>query len=87
MDAEDKKKLDRILELVESNNTSINQIRRSQKNTQIFKAVYWLVIFIVMFGGLYFLQPYVNNLVGLYNGGIGALKSVQNIQSTINQKK
>ena len=86
MHPEDQKKLDRLLELAEDNNAYIKQVRKSQKNSQMFKAIYWVIIVVIMFGGLYALQPYVDNMVGLYNGGIGALKSVQSIQSSISHK-
>ena len=87
MDAEDKQKLDRLLELAEDNNAYIKKVRSSQKTAQMFKAIYWVVIIIVMLGGFYFIQPYVADMVNLYNGGIGAIKTVQNFQAPAIPKK
>ena len=68
VDAEDKKKLDRVLALAEENNTYIRKMRKAQKTAGIFKTLYWLVIIAFMVGGFYFLQPYLNTLLNLYSG-------------------
>ena len=87
MDSEYKKELDEVLKLSEENNQYVKKIRSAQKTSQIFKIIYWAFIICVMFGGFYFVQPYVTNIINLYNGGIGALQSVHNIQSSAVPKK
>ena len=86
MDAEDKKKFDEILQLSRENNAYIKKVRKSQKASTIFTVIYWIVIVIVALGGFYFAQPYVSNMVNLYNGGISALQTVHNIQNSANKK-
>ncbi len=83
MEPEYKKKIDDMFELVKETNEHVKKIRSVQKTSQIFKIVYWVFILIVMFGGFVFVQPYVENMMNLYNGGIGALKSVQDLQGSV----
>ena len=94
MDAEDKKKLDRVLELAEENNKYIRQVRSSQKTSQMIKAIYWVVIIVVALGGFYYVQPYFKSLTSLYssmsgkNGGLQfSGSSPAQIQELINQFK
>ena len=69
VDAEDKKKLDRVLALSEENNTFIRKMRKAQKNSQIFKALYWVVIIGLVVSSFYFMMPYLSMLTNLYSGG------------------
>ena len=71
VDEEVSKKIDRILALTEENNLYIRKVRSTQKNSQIFKAVYWIAIIIFAVGGFYFLQPYVSTLMNLYSSTTG----------------
>ena len=71
MDAEDKKKLDRILQLAEENNTYVKKVRSAQKTSQMFKAIYWVVIIAFVLGGFYFVQPYISTLMNLYSSTTG----------------
>lgn len=94
MDAEDSKKLDRILALAEENNEYIKKVRSTQKNTQMFKAIYWVAIITFAVGGFYFLKPYFNTLNNLYSSISGEKKEgtslfqipeAKNIQGIIDQ--
>jgi hypothetical protein len=94
MDAEDKKKLDRVLELAEENNRYIRKVRSTQKTSQMMTAIYWVVIIVVALGGLYYIQPYFKSFSSLYSsfsGGNGGLQltgsNSEQIQSLINQFK
>lgn len=82
VDAEDSKKLDRILALAEENNEYIRKVRTTQKNAQMFKAIYWVVIISVALGGIYVVKPYLNSLMGLYSG----LGAAQGVSSNTNFK-
>ena len=78
MDIEDKKKINDILVLLKENNVYIKKIRKTQKNSQIFRAIYWVIILGLMISGYYFAQPYFKNVMNLYNG---AMQSLQNFKS------
>ena len=75
MDAEDSKKLDRILALTEENNTYIRKVRSTQKTAQMFKAIYWVAIIVFVLGGFIFVQPYLSALMNLYSGNTGKTTS------------
>ena len=79
MDAEDKAKIDRILALAEDNNAYIRQVRRSQKTSQMLKAIYWVVIAVVALGGYYFVKPYVSSMTSLF-GGSGASFQMSDVE-------
>ena len=77
MDADDKKKLDRILELAEENNQYIRKVRNSQKTSQMIKAIYWVVVVTFVLGGFYYIQPYIKSLTGIYSATTGKSANFQ----------
>ena len=87
MDAEEKKKLENILRLTEETNVYVKKIRRTQKTSQIFKTIYWVLIISAVFGGFYYIQPYINNLVSITAGDFGGIKGASGINSLINKTK
>jgi hypothetical protein len=87
MDAEDKKKLENILRLSEETNEYVKKVRNTQKVSTIFKAVYWVIILSVMFGGFYFIQPYVGSLVRIYSGDLSGIKGASDINGLLNKVK
>lgn len=96
VDEADSKKLDRILALTEENNEYIKKVRSTQKNAQMFKAIYWVAIITFAVGGFYFLKPYLNTLTSFYSsfGGenkdgtsLFQLPDAKSIQSYIDEFK
>jgi uncharacterized membrane protein len=90
---EDSKKLDRILALAEENNAYIRKVRSVQKTSQMFKAIYWVVIITFVLGGFYFIQPYINTLTKFYSG-VGSVNNsflqgydTKQLQDIVNQLK
>ena len=81
MDEEYKKKLDKLLIQSEENNFLLKKVRTAQKNVRLYKIVYWIVVLGIAAGGYLVAQPYVANLLNLYNGGIGALKGIEGMQN------
>ncbi len=71
MEPEDSKKLDRILALAEENNAYIRKVRTTQKNSQMFKAIYWVILIALALGGLFFVQPYFQKFSSLYSSVSG----------------
>lgn len=85
MDQEDKKKLDRILELAEENNAYIRRVRSTQKTSQMLKAIYWVIIVLFAVGGFYYIKPYLESVTNLYsnlNGKSGTASSLLNLPDT-----
>ena len=67
MDAEDKKKLDRILALAEENNEYVRQVRRGQKTSQMFKAIWWVLGLALAASAYYSLKPYLGTVQDAYS--------------------
>ena len=93
VDEADSKKLDRILALSEENNEYIKKVRSTQKNAQMFKAIYWVVIITFAVGGFYFVKPYINTMMNLYTSTTGksastfSIPDAKQLQDLINQLK
>ena len=86
MDSDDKKKIDRLLALAEENNQYIRKVRSSQKTSQMFKAIYWVVIIAFAVGGFYFVQPYLNTLSSVYSTVGGNTTQMQDFVKQFKQQ-
>ncbi len=73
MQPEERELLQRTYALVEENNKILRKMRRSALVTSVFQIFYWVVIIGLSFGAFYFIQPYINNIVGAYNAGVETL--------------
>ena len=67
MDPESKKILQDTFALVEDNNKMLHHIRRSQRMASFMRAFYWIIIIGVSIGSFYYLEPYFNKVISLYN--------------------
>ena len=67
MDPESKKLLEETFELEQDNNKMLRSMRRSMMWGRVMSVVYWLVIIGISVGAFYFIQPYFNKIIGLYN--------------------
>ena len=90
MTPEDRSLLQRTYAMAEENNKILRSIRRSTRFSMLFRVVYWAVIVIASFGAYYFIQPYVQTMLGAYEqiqGGIsglqGNLNTAQNAANSI----
>lgn len=68
MSEEEKELLKRSVDLAEENNDMLRSIRRSMRLGRIIKIVYWVVILGTAIGAFYFMQPYIDQLSGMYGG-------------------
>lgn len=71
MDGELKNLLEENLKLSKENNELLIKVRRVQKWAQYSRVFYWFIIIGITFGAFYFIQPYLENLLNLYTGGVG----------------
>jgi len=76
MDREEKQKLDRALELAEDNNQMLRKMIRNMRWGRLFRTVYWVIIIGISIGALYYVQPYVDQVVGVYGNIQDATKGV-----------
>lgn len=66
MDPEYAQKIDRILELAEENNQYVRQVRRSQKTSQMFKAIWWVIGLALVASAYYTMKPYIGTVTEVY---------------------
>ena len=79
MDPESKKLLDDTFLLVKDNNIMLHKIRRGQKWASIMRIVYWLIIIGASIEAFYYLQPYVEKLMTLYNQVSGSSQTINKV--------
>jgi len=81
MDDLNDQKIQKILELSESNNRILRAIKRSILWGRIIHTVYWVVIIGASIGAFYFMKPYLSQLEDLYGGLKNGASSVQGVNS------
>lgn len=73
-----------IEDKLEKNQELLVRIRRTQRQGQYFKIIYWVFIILLAFGSFYFIQPYINQLMETYTGIKDSQSSFQNSFSDLN---
>jgi hypothetical protein len=76
MDPESKRLIEETLRLTEENNKMLHKVRNVQKWDTFWRSLKIIFIVAVAFGALYFLEPYINKVVDLYNSISGAAGKV-----------
>ena len=71
MTPEERSLLERTASLAEENNKMLRSIRRSGRVALAMRIGYWVIILVLSFGAYYFIQPYVESMTSLLNGGDG----------------
>ena len=67
MDPESKKLLEDTFQLEKDNNKMLRSMRRSMIWGRVRSVIYWLIIIGISIGAFYFIQPYFNKILGLYD--------------------
>jgi hypothetical protein len=93
MDPESKKLLEETLELVQENNKMLHRVRSVQKWATFWSGLKIIVIIGLALGSFYFLEPYINKGVDLYNsisnttqkvkGAADNVKNITDIPNTL----
>lgn len=81
MDSQDRELLQKTFQLAEENNAMLRKMRRSMRVANAMRIVYWLIIIGLSVGALYFIQPYIDQLLQVYSGAQSDLQSLQNLVS------
>ena len=79
----DSEKIDELLKLEKDNNRMLHKMRRSMAWTQIFNFIYWAAILGIAGWSYYFVQPYINQYLGIYQKAIGTLNSIEKTGNSI----
>jgi hypothetical protein len=77
MTPEERSLLERTHKLAEENNEILRSIRRTNRFSMAFRILYWAVIIVVSFGAYYFIQPYVETMLGAYEQVQSGLSGLQ----------
>ncbi|MCE9549296.1 hypothetical protein K8Q98_02770 [Candidatus Nomurabacteria bacterium] len=84
MDPESKKLLESTFQLAEENNKMLRSMRRSMRIARVISALYWVLIIGSAVGAYYFVQPYIDQMLGVY----GSTKSnIEGINTLLNSLK
>ena len=78
MDQETKELLRESIEISKENNEMLKKMVRAQKWTNIYRVVYWSIIFFSSVGAYYFIQPYLSSMVNLYTNGVSDISNISN---------
>ncbi|MEX1028063.1 MAG: hypothetical protein WD049_08675 [Candidatus Paceibacterota bacterium] len=77
MEPDERRKLERILEIVEKDHSRIDKLYRGMQWRRIFTVVYWILIIGIAVGAFYFIQPYIDQLGDFYDTFKGTLEGAQ----------
>jgi hypothetical protein len=85
MDEDLKEKIDKTYELSLENNKLLHSIHRRAKWSFVSRIVYWLIILGIGVGAFYYLKPYVDNLMKVYESVRQTESKIQSgIQNSLN---
>jgi hypothetical protein len=76
MTPEERSLLERTYKIVEENNAILRGIRRANRWGIAVKVFYWVVIIGVTFGAFYFLQPYIESVLGLVDQAQESIRTI-----------
>ncbi len=76
MDSEQKRMLEKLLELTEQNNKILRRMHRQALWSTFFRLIYWIVIIAIAVWSYNLIQPYIGTLTGLVG-------KAQQLQSSI----
>ncbi len=68
MSPEERELLKRSIALAEENNDILRSIQRSMRLARFMSILYWVFIIGSAVGAYYFIQPYLDTLMGVYGG-------------------
>jgi hypothetical protein len=77
MEQDIERKIDQLTRLTEENNKLLKKVRRVQKWAQISSFIRYLVVIGIALGTFYFLKPYYDQVMDLYNRGTAQINSLQ----------
>ena len=83
MDPESKKLLEETFSLAQENNKMLHSIRRSMVLARIMSFMYWVLIIGSAVGAYYFIQPYIEQLIGIYGGAKSNLDEVGSLLNNL----
>ena len=83
MSPEERELLEKTAALAEDNNKMLRSIRRSMFWSQVMSVIYWVIIIGSAIGAYYIIQPYIDQMIGIYGNVKGDLDSVGDLIKNI----
>lgn len=80
-------KIDKLTALVEENQRMIRNLYQRARMATVVVFIKWFLIIGLTLGSFYYIQPLINNLVGIYGGaGLPSLGNTKNADGTDTSK-
>ena len=79
MTPEERSLLYKMAEQVSENNSMLRSIRSSMRWASVWRAVYWTLIIGTSVGAYWFIQPYINQILGSYSGAQSNIESMKGL--------
>ncbi|MFA6094436.1 MAG: hypothetical protein WC757_00930 [Candidatus Paceibacterota bacterium] len=87
MDPHDRDILQQTLELAEENNKLLRRMHTSMVWGRVVRVIYWVIIIGSAVGAYYYVEPYLNSLLKIYNSipnAFGGIHKVIEAEAKIN---
>ena len=85
MDSEDKELLKRAVALSEENHDMLRSMQRSMRLGRFMSILYWVFIIGSTVGAYYLIQPYLEQVMGIYGGAKTGVSNYQGILDNFSQ--
>jgi hypothetical protein len=83
MTPEEKHLLEQTHKLAEENNEILRTMRRYNRVSAAFRIFYWVIIIGISIGAFYFIQPYIDGILGVYKGIGESVDKIRSIGSSL----
>ena len=84
MNSESEELLKNTLTLARENNKMLHKIRRVQKRETFWHVLKLIIIIGIALGSFYFIEPYLNKIVNLYNSVFSMQQNIKNVTDISN---
>lgn len=78
-------RLEALEKAIAENTAILVRMRSSQRIAMALRAFYWVMIFLIGFGALYFVKPFLGQLGDVY--GVGGKTDLGNIKGILDEYK
>jgi hypothetical protein len=82
---EEKELLEKSVALGEENNKMLRSLTRSMRWGRIMRIVYWTLLIGSALGAYYFIQPYIEQVLGVYSGARGNIEDLNSFIENLKQ--
>ncbi len=83
MDQETKELLKTTLSLAEENNKMLHKLRNAQKIEFVWKVAKFVLVIGIALGSFYYLEPYLNKVMDMYNSVAGIQKDIKSATGSV----